>query len=72
VNKNFNKKHHSQVAGLTRVLLKLYKTINENTISTTLRNLDQNVTRKLQYFLLSENALWLKESGLINIGETWI
>jgi hypothetical protein len=53
--------------GLVRVLLKLNKAINENAISTTLKNLGQSGARKLQSFLLSKNARWLKESGLTNI-----
>jgi hypothetical protein len=60
--------------GLTRVLLKLSKAINENAISTTLKNLGQSGARKLsqgipseQSFMLSKNARWLNESGLTNI-----
>jgi hypothetical protein len=53
--------------GLVRVLLKLNKAINENAISTTLKNLGQSGARKLQSFLLSKNACWLKESGLTSI-----
>ena len=53
--------------GLVRVLLKLNKAINENAISSTLKKLGQNGGRKLQSFLLSKNARWLKESGLKNI-----
>jgi hypothetical protein len=53
--------------GLTRVLLKLNKAINENAISITLKRLGQSGSRKLQYFLLSKNARWLKESGLTRI-----
>ncbi len=53
--------------GLTRVLLKLNKAINENAISITLKKLGQSGARKLQSFLLSKNARWLKESGLTNI-----
>lgn len=53
--------------GLTRVLLKLNKAINENAISITLKRLGQSGARKLQYFLLSKNARWLKESGLTRI-----
>lgn len=53
--------------GLVRVLLKLNKAINENAISTTLKNLGQSGARKLQSFLLSKNARWLKESGLTSI-----
>ena len=53
--------------GLVRVLLKLNKSINENAISTALKNLGQSGARKLQSFLLSKNACWLKESGLTSI-----
>lgn len=53
--------------GLVRVLLKLGKAINENAISAALKNLGQSGARKLQSFLLSKNARWLKESGLTNI-----
>jgi hypothetical protein len=53
--------------GLTRVLLKLNKTINENAISTTLKKLAQKGARSLQSLLLSKNARWLKESGLTRI-----
>ncbi len=53
--------------GLTRVLLKLDKAINENAISATLKNLGQRGARELQSFLLSKNARWLKASGLTNI-----
>jgi len=50
--------------GLTKVLLKLNKAINENAISATLKKLGQSGARKLQSFLLSNNARWLGESGL--------
>jgi len=53
--------------GLTRVLLKLNKTINENAISTTLKKLGQRGARSLQSLLLSINTRWLKESGLTRI-----
>jgi len=53
--------------GLTRVLLKLDKAINENAISTTLKKLGQKGARSLQSLLLSINARWLKESGLTRI-----
>jgi len=53
--------------GLVRVLLKLNEAINENTISVTLKKLGQSGARKLQSFLLSKNARWLKESGLTSI-----
>ena len=53
--------------GLVRVLLKLNEAINENTISVTLKKLGQSGARKLQSFLLSKNARWLKESGLRSI-----
>jgi len=53
--------------GLTRVLLKLDKAINENAISTTLKKLGQKGARSLQSLLLSINARWLKESGLTSI-----
>lgn len=53
--------------GLVMVLLKLDKAINENAISAALKNLGQSGARKLQSFLLSKNARWLKESGLTSI-----
>lgn len=53
--------------GLVKALLKLDKAINENAISTTLKNLGQNGARKLQMLLLSKNARWLRESGLESI-----
>ena len=53
--------------GLARVLLRLDKAINENAISATLKKLGQSGARKLQSFLLSKNARWLKESGLTSI-----
>ena len=53
--------------GLVRVLLKLNKAINENAISTALNKPGQSGARKLQSFLLSKNALWLKEIGLTSI-----
>jgi len=53
--------------GLTRVLLKLSKAINENAISATLKKLGQSGARKLQSLLLSNNARWLKESGFTSI-----
>ena len=53
--------------GLVRVLLKLYKAINENAISSTLKKLGQNGARKLQSYMLSNNRRRLKGSGLTNI-----
>ncbi len=53
--------------GLVRFLLNLKKAIIENAISTTLKNLGQSGARKLQFYLLSKNARWLKESSLTNI-----
>ena len=53
--------------GLVKALLKLGKAINENTISATLKNLGQSGARKLQEFLLSKNARWVRESGLASI-----
>jgi len=53
--------------GLVKALLKLDKAINENAISTTLKNLGQSGARKLQMLLLSKNARWLRESGLESI-----
>jgi hypothetical protein len=53
--------------GLVRVLLNLDKAINENAISVTLKRLGQGGARKLQSFLLSKNARWLKESGITSI-----
>jgi hypothetical protein len=48
-------------------LLRLDKAINENAISATLKNLGQSGARKLQMFLLSRNARWVRESGLESI-----
>ena len=53
--------------GLIRVLLKLNKAINENSISATLKKLSQMGARKLQSLQLSKNARWLKESRLTGI-----
>lgn len=62
--------------GLVKALLGLDKAINENraceltednAISATLKKLGQNGARKLQSFLLSVNARWLKERGLTSI-----
>jgi len=53
--------------GLVKVLLKLDKSINENAISTTLKNLGESGARKLQMLLLSKNVRWLRESVLENI-----
>jgi hypothetical protein len=53
--------------GLVIALLKLDKAINENAISSTLKNLGQSGARKLQMLLLSKNARWLRESGLTSI-----
>ena len=53
--------------GLTKVLLKLNKVINENSISATLKKLGQRGARKLQSLQLSKNAQWLKESRLTRI-----
>lgn len=53
--------------GLTRVLLKLDKAINENAISSTLKRLGQKGSRKLQTLFLSKNSRWLRESGLKSI-----
>ena len=53
--------------GLVKALLKLDKSINENTISTTLKGLGQKGARKLQTLLLTRNAGWLRASGLKNI-----
>ncbi len=53
--------------GLTRVLLKHSKAINENAISATMKKLDQSGARKLQSLLLSNNARWLKESEFTSI-----
>ena len=52
------------VDGLVKALLKLYKAINENAISVTLKNLGQSGARKLQMLLLSKNARLLHESWL--------
>jgi len=53
--------------GLVKVLLKLDKAINENAISTALKNLGESGARKLQMLLMSKNARWLSESGLESI-----
>ena len=53
--------------GLVKALLRLDKAINENAISSTLKNLGQSGARKLQILLLSKNARWLRESGLESI-----
>jgi len=53
--------------GLVRALLRLDKAINENAISTTLKNLGQSGARKLQMLFLSRNARWVRESGLESI-----
>jgi hypothetical protein len=53
--------------GLVKALLKLDKTINENAISSALKNLGERGARKLQMLLLSKNARWLCESGLEKI-----
>jgi hypothetical protein len=53
--------------GLVKALLRLDKAINENAISATLKNLGQSGARKLQMFLLSRNARWVRESGLESI-----
>jgi len=53
--------------GLVKTLLKLGKAINEDAISATLKGLGQNGARKLQAFLLSKNAGWLRESGMKSI-----
>jgi hypothetical protein len=53
--------------GLVKALLKLDKAINENAISSTLKNLGQSGARKLQMLLLSKNARWLRESELESI-----
>ena len=53
--------------GLVKALLKLDKAINENAISTALKDLGQNGARKLQMLSLSKNVRWLHESGLGSI-----
>jgi hypothetical protein len=53
--------------GLTRVLLKPNKAINENAITTTLKKLGRRGARRLQSLLLLTNTRWLKESGLTSI-----
>jgi hypothetical protein len=53
--------------GLVKALLGLDKAINENAISSTLKNLGQKGARKLQMLLLSGNARWVGESGLESI-----
>ena len=53
--------------GLVRVLLRLDKAINENTISATLKKLGEKGARKLQMLLLRKNSLWLRKRGLTKI-----
>jgi hypothetical protein len=53
--------------GLVKALLKLDKAINENSISTTLKNLGQGGARKLQMLLLSKNSKWVAQSELTSI-----
>jgi len=53
--------------GLVKALLRLDNAINENAISATLKNLGQSGARKLQMFLLSRNARWVRENGLESI-----
>lgn len=53
--------------GLVKALLRLDKGINENAISTALKDLGESGARKLQMLLLSKNARWLRESGLESI-----
>jgi len=53
--------------GLVKALLRLDKAINENAISSTLKNLGQSGARRLQMLLLSKNARWVRESGLKSI-----
>ena len=52
---------------LVRTILKLEKSINENAISTVLKNLGEHGARKLQMLILSKNACWLRESQLETI-----
>ena len=49
--------------GLVIALLKLDKTINENAISATLKNLGQSGALNLQILLLSKNSQWLHEAA---------
>lgn len=53
--------------GLTKVLLKLNKSINGNAISTTLKKPGQRGARRLQSLLLLTSVRWLNESGLTSI-----
>ena len=53
--------------GLVGSILKLTKGINENAISTGLKNLGQSGARCLQSLLLSKNSSWLNESNLERI-----
>ncbi len=53
--------------GLVKALLRLDKGINENAISTALKDLGESGARKLQRLLLSKNARWLRESELESI-----
>jgi len=60
--------------GLVKGLLKLDKAINESSISTVLKNLEESGARKLQtclpdrqVLLLTKNSRWLRESGLESI-----
>ena len=50
--------------GLVGSILKLTKGINENAISTGLKDLGQSGARRLQSLLLSKNSSWLDESNL--------
>ena len=53
--------------GLVRSILKLTKGINQDAISTGLKNLGQSGARCLQSLLLSKNSSWLNESNLERI-----
>ncbi len=53
--------------GLVRSLLKLEKAINENAISTILKDLGENGARKLQMLLLRRNSEWVESRGLTKI-----
>ena len=52
---------------LVKVMLKLYKAINENAISVAMKDLWESGTPKLQMLLLSKTIRWLSESGLESI-----
>ena len=50
--------------GLVKALLRLYKAINEDAISASLKGLGQKGAHKLHSLLLAKNAGWLHKCGL--------